>query len=500
MPLITSGANATIAVSANQILTVIAHGGEYTFENPVGTRIVDSGSSNVFGPFPAAATVKLSSVQGDVYYELATAQATGGSAVQFLTDANNAPVAAQGTNGVKRVIGPYAAKNFVGTRILAGASQNGFGLSATNYTWSLQCALPTDFMAVRLVLQNGLTSAITGVTACASVGGTSTDRVNNAGAWVNATFSGASSVTLPAATVTTDPTITTSDWVPLASIARVDGGTLPLLYVRCLTPAANTQAPLNGLGVAITGWATKADGLIWAWRFQSGDFVTTPSGMTGSSDPSASPIVGVQYLARDGAILSVAAFGDSIISAYSSTIPGDGFVSRAVSSYGKGASVANMGWTGQTTDKFLIRAQRYIPAFRPSHAMYFVYSPNDGAAPTAAIIAAQHARALQFVDLCRQYGTYPILCTGLPRTTDSTDTVSSYSNAQDDLRKAFNNKVATLGVEVCDLATAISNSTALGTASLWVSAAATLDGLHPSESGNDLLAAKALTTLNQFAA
>ena len=77
MPLITSGANATIAVAANQILTVIAHGGEYTFENPVGTRIVDSGSSNVFGPFPAAASVKLTSIQGDLYYELAAATVTG---------------------------------------------------------------------------------------------------------------------------------------------------------------------------------------------------------------------------------------------------------------------------------------------------------------------------------------------------------------------------------------------------------------------------------------
>ena len=87
MPLITSGANATIAVAANQILTVIAHGGEYTFENPVGTRVVDSGSSNVFGPFAAAGTVKLSSVQGDLYYEVAAGQAVS-SGVQFSFDSS----------------------------------------------------------------------------------------------------------------------------------------------------------------------------------------------------------------------------------------------------------------------------------------------------------------------------------------------------------------------------------------------------------------------------
>ena len=94
MPLIISGANATISVTANQILTVIAHGGEYTFENPVGTRIVDSGSSNVFGPFPAAATVKLTSVQGDLYYELAGSQ--GNTAPSSIIVAAAAPSNADG--------------------------------------------------------------------------------------------------------------------------------------------------------------------------------------------------------------------------------------------------------------------------------------------------------------------------------------------------------------------------------------------------------------------
>ena len=110
MPLITSGANATIAVSANQILTVIAHGGEYTFENPVGTRVVDSGSSNVFGPFAAAGTVKLTSVQGDLYYEVAAGQAAAtSSGVQFALDGSGNVTGLTGPSGVVPLGGGVAA-------------------------------------------------------------------------------------------------------------------------------------------------------------------------------------------------------------------------------------------------------------------------------------------------------------------------------------------------------------------------------------------------------
>ena len=402
--------------------------------------------------------------------------------------------------GSKRYpIGAQAARNFVGTRVITGTCQGGFGLGGANYTWSLETALPTDFVAARIILANNLLVAVTGVTACASVGGTAADRVNNAGTFVNATFAGSSTVTLPAATSAADPTYTVSDWINIQSTPRVDGGALPLLYVRALTPLANTNAPLVGFGLGVSGWATKSDGHIWAWRFQSGDFVTTPSGMTASTDPSGSPIAGVQYLTKSGAILSVAGFGDSITSAYLATIPGDSWLHKAIVSYASGAAIGNFGWAGQTTAQYLARAQRCIPLFKPTHAFYAIHSPNDGT-PTAAITAAQYARALQFVDLCRQNGTVPILWSGLPRTTDATNATSSYTNAQDDLRKQLNQALMAVGVEVVDMAAVMSDQNALGTASKWVSASATVEGLHPSDAGNSLMAAPALALLNNFAA
>lgn len=418
--------------------------------------------------------------------------------ISVVTDANG-NVTGLSVGDVRYPIGPQSARNFVGTRVLIGTGQGGFPQGGANYTWSLQTAIPTDFVAVRLIIGNNLTAAITGVTACASVGGTATDKTNNAGAFVNATFSGASSVTLPAATSTADPTYTTSDWINLQSIARVDGGTLPLLYVRCMTPLANANAPLIGLGLAITGWSTKSDGNIWAWRFQSGDYVTTPAGMSGSSDPSGAPIAGVQYLSKTGAVISVAAFGDSITSAYLATVPADSWLHKAVTAYGNGASILNFGWSAQNSSQYLVRAQRCIPLLKPTHAFYSVYTANDGAV-TAATTAVQYSRALQFVDLCRQNGTVPILLSGLPQTTSAANTTSSLTVGQDDLRKQLNQSLMNIGVEVVDMAAAMSDQNSTGTASKWVSALVSVDGLHPNDTGNDLMATTALGLLNKFSA
>lgn len=72
MPILSSGSNVTLTVSAGQILTVQSDQAIFDFENPVGTRLGEYGADTVFGPFTSSGSVKLSSVQGPVYYELAS--------------------------------------------------------------------------------------------------------------------------------------------------------------------------------------------------------------------------------------------------------------------------------------------------------------------------------------------------------------------------------------------------------------------------------------------
>jgi lysophospholipase L1-like esterase len=76
MPTIASGSNATITVAAGQILTVQSDGATFDYESPVGTRVGEYSCDSVFGPFAAGGSVKITSVQGAVYYELGTAQAS----------------------------------------------------------------------------------------------------------------------------------------------------------------------------------------------------------------------------------------------------------------------------------------------------------------------------------------------------------------------------------------------------------------------------------------
>ena len=397
-------------------------------------------------------------------------------------------------SGGKKILSAQTTRNFVGTRILTSGIQGGFATAAAAYTWSLQIGLPVDFAAVRLVFLNGITSDITGVTACASAGGTLSDRNNNAGTWTNATFAGAASTTLPLAAGTTDPTITVSDWIPVTSIARVDGGTTRLVYVRAYIPGSNANVSLMGFGASTANWNSKADGYTWCPRYQIGDFVTTPSGMTGSSDPISSPIAGIQYISKAG-VLHYLAFGDSITNSAQTTIRGESFAFRATRD--AGFTLGAFGADGQTTAQILARAQRIIPVLRPTHAMYPIFTPNDGA-PTATTTAAQFARALQFVDLCAQNGVVPILWTGLPKTTDITNATASWSIGQDDLRKALNNAFANIGIELMDMAAVMSDTTAPGVASKWASASLLYDGTHPNDAGQEAMRAVAALSLAKY--
>lgn len=391
-------------------------------------------------------------------------------------------------------------KNYIGTRLMALEAQGTYTTSGSNSTWSLQCAIPDDFVAVRVILANHHTADITGVTVCASSGGTATDRVNNAGTWTTGTFAnGASSGTLPLAASTADPTLTVSDWINVRSVARADGGTYRLAYVRIMAPgAANAAIPMHGFGSAMTAWRGKSDGMEWAWTIQTGDFVTTPSGMTSASDVHNSPVVGVQYLTKNGATISNAFFGDSITSGTGATIPGDNWGHRASTSYGVHAAAANCGIAGQTMLQVLTRAKRYIPLLKPTHVWLPTFSPN-GTAISAVVANQQYMQIMQLVDLCRQNGVSIIFWSGCPRATSSANSASYYSNTDDDFRKNLALSLGAIGITLCDIAAAMSDTNALGTASKWTSSGATADGIHPSEAGYVTMAATALATMHQLA-
>jgi hypothetical protein len=147
-------------------------------------------------------------------------------------------------------------RSLVGMAKWFGAAQSGVTI---NQTASLESAARTvglkmtaeaAYDAVRLVWVNRAGNAVNNCSALVAATETAATTTNTlasvphiggvaraalAGAtdingWRPVTWNGASTVSLPAGT--TEPQYAISDWIPLSSAPRTDGGTLPLLMLR----------------------------------------------------------------------------------------------------------------------------------------------------------------------------------------------------------------------------------------------------------------------------
>lgn len=72
MPSLAQGANTTLTLDSNDIVTIVAHGGEYKVEQPSGTLIYAGGDTRAFGPFAAGGSFKITANQLAVVYEQAS--------------------------------------------------------------------------------------------------------------------------------------------------------------------------------------------------------------------------------------------------------------------------------------------------------------------------------------------------------------------------------------------------------------------------------------------
>lgn len=79
MATISDGSNATISVGQDDIITVQCPNGWVRYEYPVGTTVVEFTGTRSFGPFANAGSVRLTSVQRSVYYEVSDLTASPAS-------------------------------------------------------------------------------------------------------------------------------------------------------------------------------------------------------------------------------------------------------------------------------------------------------------------------------------------------------------------------------------------------------------------------------------
>jgi lysophospholipase L1-like esterase len=396
------------------------------------------------------------------------------------------------TNGTVNVSRPWevAAKTRgnVGARCVALVNTPSFALSATTYTWSLAIAIPADAIAVQIITINGQAATVAGVTGAVSVGSTKTDMLNNAGTWKNATWAGSSTVGFATATANA-PLFNISDWIPITPAASTfsssAGLPLQMCYARIMTPSSNTSVTLAGYTASSAAWETIADNNVRGVRFQAGDFVASPSGMTGSSNPQNAPVVGIQYMTKSSNVVHVMLLGDSIEYGFGPTIAGNSWghiACNALSTTGRIYSCNNQGYSGQTTSQILTRAITVIPLFKPQIVIFPAFSPNDGT-PTQAIIDTQIYNIRRITDLCLSNGALPIILQGFPKTTDVNNTTSSYTAPQDAFRTELNALSATGAVVY------VPHTLGNGASpELWGSSTYQIDGTHPGDVGAAIVA------------
>lgn len=394
----------------------------------------------------------------------------------------------------------------VGIRIFGGRVANAKALAsgaAAGRTFEVVATTALPFDAIRVVMAFGQTSGANAITPSAYVSVKPVAEIGDAAiatdsGWTAVTFGGANGIggsATPSFAPAADQNrrvYTVSDVIPVASVARSDGGRYPAVVIRAYLYTSGTAGNyvIQGNGSQnFDAWETHLSGRIWRMRGKGGNFAnTTQSGMTRalSVAENGAPIVGIVYYAR-GKVVNVAGFGDSITEGQG-TYVGEGFgfpACQALSDNATGIAYewSNLGWSGQTTGQIRQQVLDAVatPGLKFDIGVLPGGSPNDITATIGeADIAATRFKVSHMLDLMRGGGMATVLWTWLP-----TNTAVRNYGASDSQRRALNDDYRTWGSRgavIADFDKALAGATSGGQVQLLTDSAD--DNIHPSDGGN----------------
>lgn len=309
----------------------------------------------------------------------------------------------------------------------------------------VQLQAPAPFEAVRLIYSNYNAAAGYTVSAAGVVSPTTDLEACDTLTPVIATFGGAATLTLAAASGSGDdvvPTYGISDLLHVKSANELN-----LLHARSYfaAAAAASTLPANFIN-AYRGYTGRKI----ASKAMVGDGVTTWNAQIPS-------VNGTWWAPHDFQFYftvpcrTIACAGDSLTRGQGST---GGYtsagerVARALTNSGFVLSYAGHGISSQKHAASMATARNIINTTRPDIIALFAWSPNDGAA-TQAVMDQCWVNLLDVVDLAIEKGVKPIICTSGPR--------NALSDADDARRQAQNDRVRRLNLPVADFATALEN-------------------------------------------
>ena len=433
------------------------------------------------------------------------------------------------TGAVTGLVGPGGVEIGVGGRQPKPTNtmtRKTFGVSSTSagstaYTYCQKEALETGFDAIRLVYHHHSATAPTLAAIVAATETSKTDTADNlfepivgatkyqqkdsttsAYGWRTVTWAGASTKTLSADGATQRPTLYTSDWIPLQSVARASGeeSTLPLVMLRCYVSNAAAQnftvASANSLMRTLT---TDNTGRILQSGAYLGDGVGTISDANRPGSLASSHIpFAIQYRTRARG-LSVIAIGDSITQCTpGATDSMSSWVLRACalsSTAAKPVSAWNCGSASQSGATFTIAGNDALAVAGPNVVVYSAYTPNDYSSPTAAqmnyYVTQMMGRVQTMIDYCQTNRLALILWTGIPHS-------AGLSAAADAVRKSYNDALRAMAtaqnVFLFDADAIVTD----GASPASMAAPYNLDNIHLSNAGIAAIATGLSVVLNHI--
>lgn len=432
----------------------------------------------------------------DVSDSIATVQLAAEQAGQAAGRAEQAEVTAEGAATRAEAAASLAAGYSDSTNLL---TKNLFGrLTAASlgapYTCQTVMELEADFLGFKVGIPNIHTAAVAGVRVCVALVNQAIAQawlIDNAPTteWLDVTFAGETSVTLPARLGADRPSLTWSDSIELPSIPRIDAGKVrPLVMVRIEIPQGGFRSqPANG----ISSWRLDTSPRYFKAATQDVLGVTNKSAYTNTLNTEVGVVVpAIQYMTeKRGKQLLIS--GDSTVEGVGGTpicYAAAQRVAYEASTPENPVEYFNTAIHAQIPQLYHQRVADLVDVVLPTNLFYSPFSSNDAAAVTG--IDENATRRLKtslgnVLAACRKANCRPeiTLLEGLPNTT----AYRSYG-VNDAKRVELNTWFSTLTGVRSAVGYAASVSGAAVDGQVQLASNFTADGVHPNAAGYAALA------------
>lgn len=366
----------------------------------------------------------------------------------------------------------------------------GYGFpGATSVTHALLAETEAEYDAVSLIVQNSTASSITWSNLKASSVSQVSSFNTNIASTVSGTFSGNSSVAVPAGSVAS-PSFAVSDPIPINSVPRTDGGPRPLVLFTVETATASDGSTQIGSwyrGAGNNTTKTHDGGRVLACSTLPGSVAPSSLVPANTNPDVTSAIIGFVYWSRGVKVLTVMEAGNSIVAGNTLDIPNRGRLIRAVESVSTPTNPVEYmvaALPGQNVTNILSLTEKILAIGATGGGMkpgLVIFNPFDTNANVGSNInlTTMRAAASRIEARTSAIGSALILAEGLPRQSDAT--TSAWLN--DSLRRSFNASLSQdYGVDVLSQAAALEQP---GKEYLFKAGAAVGDFTHLTQAGDD---------------